>query len=121
MSEDNQYLLSGGSGSGPVGGQLVMWDRRNEKKPVHETHAHHDGVYGCHFMKTTSNNLYVLVCNSWGGCGSSALCVRVCSVVSVGGDSSVRVWQQETLEEVCHGELPEPGAITGVARATQDL
>ncbi len=50
-------------------------------------------------------------------------CKYVCAyrVCSVGGDSSVRVWDQQTLEEVCHGDLPEPGAITGVARATQDL
>ncbi len=57
MSQDKQYLLSGGSGCGPVGGQLVLWDRRNEKKPVLETHAHQDGVTGCHFMNIRDRNL----------------------------------------------------------------
>ena len=36
---------------------MTVWDRRNEKKPLVEVHAHHDGVYGCQFLATPSKSL----------------------------------------------------------------
>ena len=50
MSNDGQHFLTGSSGSGSTGGELTLWDRRNEKRPVQQFQGHSDSVAGCMFM-----------------------------------------------------------------------
>ena len=52
MSSNRQQFIAGSAGSGAAnnsGGELTLWDRRNEKKPLKEFKGHSEGVESCMF------------------------------------------------------------------------
>ena len=59
MSSNRQHFLAGSSGSGNVGGELTLWDRRNEKKPLRVFKGHSESVESCMFYSHGTTNLYV--------------------------------------------------------------
>ena len=41
--------MAGGSGSASVGGEMTLWDRRNEKKPIKIFKGHSESITSCLF------------------------------------------------------------------------
>ncbi len=49
--------MAGSSGSGNLGAELTLWDRRNERKPIKEFKGHSEGVKDCIFITMDDKEL----------------------------------------------------------------
>ncbi len=49
--------MAGSSGSGHLGADLTLWDRRNERKPIREFKSHSEGLKDCMFVKLEDREL----------------------------------------------------------------
>ncbi len=60
VSHDQRQFLSGSSYSGKFGGEVSLWDRRNEKKPLKEFSGHTETVESCIFISHQNTSLWVV-------------------------------------------------------------
>ena len=110
VSPDSAHFLGGSSGSNSLGAELTLWDRRNEKRFIREFKGHSESVQDCMFMSVevekAEPNWYDYSDADVYSCLYRRLpYVAFLRVCSVGSDSNVILWNQQSAGKLVYSLL----------------